>query len=75
MAGSVLSYQLQDIGRLQTKLFMERDIPDITFQIPIAEKFEFPELPIVGVDGAVFDATSVSKDFSRFFFGEHQHNS
>ena len=39
MAGSVLSYQLQDIGRPQTKLFMERNIPDITFQIPIAEKF------------------------------------
>ena len=67
MAGSVLSYQLQAIGRPQTKLFMERDIPDITFQIPIAEKFEFPELPVVGVNGAVFDATSVSKDFSSFF--------
>ena len=74
MAGSVLSYQLQDIGRPQTKLFMERDIPDIAFQIPIAEKFECPELPVVGVNGAVFDVTSVSKDFSGFF-REHQHNS
>ena len=67
MAGSVLSYQLQDIGRPQPKLFMERDIPDIAFQTPIAEKFEFPERPVVGVNGAVFDVTSVSKDFSRCF--------
>ena len=67
IAGYVLLYPTHDIGRPHTRLFIDRNIPDITIHLPIAEKFEFSELPIVGVNGTVYDATGVSKDFSRFF--------
>ena len=67
MAGPVLSYQLQDIGKPKTKFFTTRATPDILPALVINECSRFPDIPVVEMNGVVLDLSSVPRELAKFF--------